>query len=237
MKYELSPLGDSAVIVQLGSDITEKSHHAVRNLSIYLEENPIDGMLDFVPAFTTVTVYYDPIKVWTRTENDASPYEVICAKLGYILENMKRSKPKEAKTVEIPVCYGGEFGPDLEEVAAHNQLTPDEVIDIHSKGEYLVYMLGFAPGFPYLGGMSEQIATPRKETPRQKIPAGSVGIAGSQTGVYPIETPGGWQLIGQTPFALFDIDQDPPTLVEAGDKIRFKPISLSEFESMKEGQE
>lgn len=236
MKYELSPLGDSAVIVQLGNSISEDTHQAVRNLSIYLENTPVEGMIDFVPAFTTVTVYYNPIEVINQ-EKDESPYETVCKRLKRVLETMKLSKSKEAKTVEIPVCYGGELGPDLEEVANHNHLSTDEVIEIHSNGEYLVYMIGFAPGFPYLGGMSEEIATPRKETPRTTIPAGSVGIAGSQTGIYPIETPGGWQLIGQTPYTLFDIDREPPTLLEAGDTIRFKPISLTEFEKWKDGEQ
>ncbi|WP_349409772.1 5-oxoprolinase subunit PxpB [Pseudalkalibacillus sp. SCS-8] len=240
MNYELSPLGDAAVIIQLGTDISLDTHHAVRSLTRYLEDHPIPGTLDLVPAFTSVTLYYNPIQVQDHNDHDSqgehSPYESMCKKLHNILERFEPSSEKEARTIEIPVCYGGELGPDLEEVADHNQLSVDEVIDIHSNGDYLVYMLGFAPGFPYIGGMSEKIATPRRDDPRTSIPAGSVGIAGSQTGVYPIETPGGWQLIGQTPLKLFDLDQDPPTLLEAGDKIRFKPISLSEFKELKEGQ-
>ena len=134
------------------------------------------------------------------------------------------------RTVSIPVCYGGEFGPDLEYVARHNNLTTDEVIHIHSSGEYLVYMIGFAPGFPFLGGLSPKIATPRRPSPRATIPAGSVGIAGMQTGVYPIETPGGWQLIGRTPQKLFLPNENPPSLLQAGDVVKFCPISFQEYQ-------
>ncbi|MCF6136358.1 5-oxoprolinase subunit PxpB [Pseudalkalibacillus berkeleyi] len=238
MKYELSPLGDSAVIVQLGRVISEETHHAVRNVTDYLQDNPIDGMVDYVPAFSSVTIFYIPMEVIQGHSYSkiASPYEIVCEQLKERFDNITFTKRKESRTVEIPVCYEGEFGADLQIVADHNQISVEEVIDIHTSGEYLVYMLGFAPGFPYLGGMSEKIATPRKETPRTSIPAGSVGIAGSQTGIYPIETPGGWQLIGQTPSILFDIEKDPPTLLEPGDTIRFYSISLSEFKNMKEEQ-
>ncbi|MGV3465566.1 MAG: 5-oxoprolinase subunit PxpB, partial [Heyndrickxia sp.] len=135
----------------------------------------------------------------------------------------------ESRVVEIPVCYGGDFGPDLETVASMNGLSTEEVIQIHSSAEYTVYMIGFAPGFPYLGGMSEKIATPRLPSPRLKIPERTVGIAGNQTGVYPIETPGGWQLIGRTPIKLFRPQDEVPSLLHAGDKVRFKPISYEEY--------
>jgi inhibitor of KinA len=137
--------------------------------------------------------------------------------------------------VEIPVCYGGDFGPDLKSVADRNGLTPDEVVTIHCKSTYPVYMIGFAPGFPYLGGMSERISAPRLDTPRERIPAGSVGIAGTQTGVYPIETPGGWRLIGRTPLRLFDAVRDPPSLLQAGDRVRFTAIERGEFDRIRDG--
>jgi inhibitor of KinA len=154
------------------------------------------------------------------------------------LENEQTEKELAHRTVSIPVCYGGEYGPDLEYVARHHNLTPEEVISIHSEGEYLAYMIGFAPGFPFLGGLSEKIATPRRPSPRTSIPAGSVGIAGMQTGVYPISTPGGWQLIGQTPVKLFLPKQNPPSLLQAGDIVKFEPISKEEYQEMqaKEGE-
>ena len=149
------------------------------------------------------------------------------------LLNLRDESLKDQRTVEIPVCYGGDYGPDLEFVAQHNSLTEEKVVAIHSAADYLVYMIGFAPGFPYLGGMSEQIAAPRRESPRLQIPAGSVGIAGAQTGVYPIETPGGWQLIGRTPLELFRPTEDPPTRLRAGDIVRFRPITSEEFDRLR----
>jgi KipI family sensor histidine kinase inhibitor len=141
-------------------------------------------------------------------------------------------EPATPRCVQIPVLYGGDGGPDLDHVADHNSLTVDEVVSIHSRPQYLVYMLGFSPGFPYLGGMDERIETPRLDTPRTIIPAGSVGIAEKQTGVYPTATPGGWQIIGLTPLNFFDPDADPPSLLEPGDLIRFVPIDQDEFDAI-----
>lgn len=178
--------------------------------------------------------FYDPVKISYQHNCDNLPYDFVCSQLQQLLAELKDDKTITPRLVEIPVCYGGEFGPDLEYVAAFNGLTTEEVIHIHSSGDYLVYMIGFAPGFPYIGGMSEKIATPRRETPRLKIPSGSVGIAGKQTGVYPIETPGGWQLIGRTPLKLFRPDEEPPSLLMAGDKIKFVPISYNDYKEMEE---
>jgi inhibitor of KinA len=171
-----------------------------------------------------------------KIETTTLPYETVCEELTTLLEGLSVDQDAEPRIVEIPVCYGGEFGPDLEEVAEHNGITPEEVIDIHSNGEYIVYMIGFAPGFPYIGGMSEKIAAPRRKNPRLKIPAGSVGIAGKQTGVYPIETPGGWQLIGRTPRKLFLPDGHTPSLLQAGDQIKFVQVSQEEFLKMEEDE-
>ncbi|MFC7440482.1 5-oxoprolinase subunit PxpB [Laceyella putida] len=222
---ELTPLGDAAVIIQLGQTIDLETHRKVKTLATLLDQHPIPGMIEQVPAFTTVAVFYDPLK---------TSYKAVCSMLEQIVSKLENPMDVEPRTVEIPVCYGGEFGPDLEFVAEHNRLTPDEVIDIHSNGEYLVYMIGFAPGFPYLGGMSKRIAAPRRESPRLSIPAGTVGIAGTQTGVYPIETPGGWQLIGRTPVALFRPNKNPPSVLQAGDLVRFRPISREEYDAWKE---
>ena len=145
---------------------------------------------------------------------------------------MTDTDSEPAKVVEIPTIYGGEYGPDIEFVAEHNNISIDEVIEIHSSRNYLIYMLGFTPGFPYLGGMSEKIETPRLKTPRTKIPAGTVGIAGKQTGIYPIDSPGGWQLIGRTPVKLYDPFADPPVLLNSGDYLRFVPIDETEYKSI-----
>jgi inhibitor of KinA len=146
-----------------------------------------------------------------------------------------RSRPvPPPRVVEIPTAYGGVFGPDLAFVAGHNGLTEDEVVAIHAGTDYLVYMMGFSPGFTYLGGMSERIAAPRLETPRTAIPAGSVGIAQQQTGIYPVESPGGWRLIGRTPVTLFDPSRNPPVIVDAGDYIRFVPVAPDDYPAIRE---
>jgi inhibitor of KinA len=234
MDYRFHPLGDNAVIIELGEEINIETHQKVNMVTALFDEQPFDWMIEYIPAFTTVTVFYDLLKI-PNFRYYTLPYDFVCEQLKSLLEGIKIGEFSSGRIVEIPVCYGGELGPDLEYVAKYNGITPEEVIHIHSSGNYLVYMIGFAPGFPYIGGMSEKIATPRRESPRLKIPAGSVGIAGKQTGIYPIETPGGWQLIGRTPIKLFRPNDESPSLLKAGDKIRFKPITLEEYERWKVG--
>ncbi|MCA1056118.1 5-oxoprolinase subunit PxpB [Rossellomorea aquimaris] len=233
MNHTLRPLGDSAVVIQLGDSIELNTHEKVKNVTAFFEKNPQDWLLEVIPAFTTVTLYYDPIAILQQTPHEL-PYEGICSVLNDMLSGEIKGDSSSERIIEIPVCYGGEFGPDLEEVARINGLTTEEVITKHSNGDYLVYMIGFAPGFPYVGGLDPALATPRRESPRLKIPAGSVGIAGEQTGVYPIETPGGWQLIGRTPLSLFQPELDTPSLLQAGDRIKFIPISEEEFKNWEE---
>ncbi|MDF2723628.1 MAG: kinase inhibitor [Paenibacillus sp.] len=242
---KMIPLGDQAILVQLGERMDEATCRKVQQFADYVQRHPFNGMVEHVPAFTSVTVHYDSWQVYRsylrqlgasagskpEAEDEASPHEIVAARLTRMLAEMSESEREKPAVVHIPVCYGGEFGPDLDEVARQNGLTGEEVVSIHTSGEYTVYMLGFAPGFPYLGGMSSRIAAPRRPTPRLAIPAGTVGIAGQQTGIYPIETPGGWQLIGRTPVPLFAPDRLPPTLLEAGHIVRFYPISRSEYDS------
>lgn len=231
--FRLYPLGDSAITVQFGDSIDEATHGKVRAFSAYLERHPFPGFVEQVPAFTTLTIYYNP---WVLSEQGLyNPYTRVTEQLQHMLKVAREyGKSAKPRVVEIPVCYNGSFGPDLEYVARYNKLTPQEVIASHARGKYLVYMIGFAPGFPYLGGMSKKLATPRKQQPRARIPAGTVGIAGNQTGIYPIETPGGWQLIGRTPLRLFDPDRAQPSLLQAGDLVRFVPISEEEYWQRKE---
>ncbi|MBY0222469.1 5-oxoprolinase subunit PxpB [Sporosarcina aquimarina] len=232
----IKPLGDSALIVQLGEGIDPSIHKLVGELTRLLEIHPFNGYIESVPAYTSLTVYYNPYIVHQSITDGLpkSPFRYVSVYMENLVQKIGKQPGSEEKLVTIPVVYGGEYGPDLEYVASHHGLSPDEVIEIHSKNEYLAYMIGFAPGFPFLGGMDERIATPRKETPRTSIPAGSVGIAGLQTGVYPLETPGGWQIIGRTPVDLFLPDQQPPTYLQAGYKIRFKSISVREYTRIKE---
>jgi inhibitor of KinA len=219
------PLGDSAIVIQLGNEISEITRQHILSIGNFLEEYSFEGFIEYVPAFTTVTLFYDPL---------VTDYETVEPLLEEMLEELGEEEIKaDTLTVNIPVLYGGLSGPDLSFVATHAGISEAEVIALHTSAEYLVYMIGFAPGFPYLSGLNEKIAVPRKETPRSKIPAGSVGIAGLQTGVYPIETPGGWQVIGQTPIKLFDAERHPPALLKAGGKLRFVAITEEEFEEMK----
>jgi inhibitor of KinA len=242
--FELSPLGDSAIVITLGNEIKYDTHKKIKTLMNSLENNPFIGFIECVPAYTNLTIFYDPLAVYnehkkrkTTDSEFVSPFEVVCSTIEKKLQQVEADKELTHRTISIPVCYGGEYGPDLEYVARHNHLTTDEVIHIHSTGEYLAYMIGFAPGFPFLGGLSNKIATPRRPSPRMTIPAGSVGIAGMQTGVYPISTPGGWQLIGQTPTKLFLPNENPPSLIQAGDFVKFYPISHQEYKEtvLKEG--
>ncbi len=214
------PVGDSALVVEFGDEISEEVNRKVHALAYALEKNPLPGLSEPVPTYRSLLIHYDPLRL---------SCEEVKAFVSDVLQKGEEVLEHESRVVEIPVVYGREFGPDIEFVAEHNGLSVEEVVRIHSTATYLVYMLGFSPGFAYLGGMSEAIATPRLETPRTLVPAGSVGIAGQQTGIYPIATPGGWHLIGRTPLKLFDPERDPPTLLKAGDSVRFVPISEEEY--------
>ncbi len=216
------PAGDSAFLIKFGTTISEETHRQIMAFMNALQENKelADLIVDMVPSYADLMVYY-------HSENCA--YQDFLSKLKEVGSNTISLQQIKTRLVEIPVCYGGIFGEDLTFVAKHNKLKEEDVIQRHSSPTYLVYMLGFTPGFSYLGGMDEKIATPRKEKPRTIIPAGSVGIAGNQTGIYPIESPGGWQLIGRTPVMLFDPASNNPVLLQAGDRIRFSPVDETEF--------
>ncbi len=234
------PLGDSAVSVIFEAAISPQTHRRVRAVCSRLFSAPFTGMIEFVPSFHSVAVYYDGPAVlraypqYISEGEEYYPFPIVAALLEEMLQLAEEQAGPVPRVVSIPVFYGGETGPDLEFVAQHNGLSVQEVIDIHSSADYLVYMLGFAPGFPYLGGLSPSLSLPRRPSPRLVIPAGSVGIAGDQTGVYPLETPGGWQLIGRTPVALFRPDAVPPVRLQAGDLVRFYPVSFSEFLAWKD---
>lgn len=225
------PLGDAAVVVQLGSGMDPSTHTIVTQLISLIEHEPFEGFIEAVPSYNSVTVYYAPLAVCPTyaMQRTKSPYDVVKNYMLHLCLQIDHHITPTHRVIEIPVVYGGEYGPDLAHVASSNGLSIDEVIDIHCTATYLVYMIGFAPGFPFMGGMDERIATPRKHTPRLSIPVGSVGIAGKQTGVYPMETPGGWQIIGRTPLPLFLPNHFPPTLLQSGDEVRFVPISAEQF--------
>lgn len=215
--------GDTSVSVEFGDEIREEINHKIRAFSFTLAESPIPGVVEVVPTYRSLMIHYDPGIVL---------YDDLVRQLKALLGSLDQVRLPPSHVIEIPVLYGGEEGPDLEFVAAHCGLSSDEVVRIHTSADYLIYMLGFTPGFPYLGGMDERIAAPRLKQPRVKIPAGSVGIAGSQTGVYPIDSPGGWQLIGRTPVRLYDPERSKPVLCRAGDYIRFRSIDRKEFNAI-----
>ncbi len=227
MDYPIYPCGDHAVTLQIGQEISEPVNRKVMTALHALDRAALPGVMELVPTYTSVCIHYDPnllsftaLQEWIRQ---------------IPLHDSLQKDPLAGRTVEIPVCYGGDFGPDLEFVAQHNQITAAEVIHRHSAGEYLVYMLGFLPGFSYLGGMDPSISCPRLTSPRTRIPAGSVGIAGGQTGIYPLESPGGWQLIGRTPRKMFQIKEGQPQFtLSAGDRVRFVPIDAETFSRMEE---
>ena len=214
--------GETGIVVELGNEIDPVINTQVHALSRRIERTLALLVEAVIPTYRSLLVVFDPLQI-SRIE--------LISKIQTIADEMKADSVKttDSQVVVIPTLYGGDAGPDLEFVASHNNLTTEEVIRIHSSVAYRIYMIGFTPGFPYLGGMSEKIAAPRLNTPRTKIQAGSVGIAGTQTGLYPVESPGGWQLIGRTPLKVFNPLSQQPFLYSAGDFLKFEPISASEF--------
>lgn len=232
--YEDAPrflwAGDSAVAIQFGDDISPLLASRVHRAAGALEGANLPWLVEVLPSYRSVLAEFDP-----RLISPTAALEVLqdIVKTSDTSDGPRGDEKKaESDIVTIPVCYGGQFGPDLDDVAAHTGLSPDEVIALHSEPLYLVYMIGFTLGFPYLGGMNPRIATPRLATPRTVVPAGSVGIAGNQTGVYPSASPGGWRLIGRTHLRLADPSADPPCLLRAGNRIRFVPVDESTYYSM-----
>lgn len=221
MEYPMIKMtGDTSIAVVFGDEISYEINAKIRALDEALTELQIDGIYETVPTYCALTIHYAP---------EVIRYHELCEEIQKVLAVSHKAQKLNTVVIEIPVLYGGEYGPDLEYVAKHNGLTPEEVVKIHTSAEYLIYMLGFTPGFSYMGGMDTRIATPRLKTPRVLIPAGSVGIAGKQTGIYPIDSPGGWQLIGRTPVKLYDAGRDTPILLDAGLHVKFFSIDEEEY--------
>ena len=217
------PASDHSLLVSFGEQIILKAHHDVARLLRLLQSDPIPGVRNFHPAYCSLLITFDLLR------HSHGSLETLLR--GY-LDRMDKLELPEPRLVEIPVCYDPEFGPDLSDVAASHQTTPENVIELLSAHEYLVYFLGFVPGFAYLGELPEALATPRLATPRRSVPPGSVGIAGRQTGVYPFATPGGWRLLGRTPLAMFRRDREPMNLLAIGDRVRFMPISVRAYQAL-----
>ncbi len=224
-KIRILTAGDSSLLIEFGKEISPEINKRISATVQLMKEQHIEGVVDIIPAFASLLINYDPRVI---------AYDKLVKRMKHLLKMDAKVETGKKRIFEIPVCYGGEFGPDLKNIAEHANLTEQEVIDIHCSRDYLIYMLGFLPGFCYLGGLDERIFTPRLVNPRIRIEAGSVGIGGSQTGIYPMESPGGWQLMGKTPVRTYDPERETPILVEAGDYIRFIPIDRTEYERIKE---
>jgi inhibitor of KinA len=234
-EFQIYYLSEQAVTIEFGQEIAEYLLNAISGFNNLLHAQPFPGFRTTVPAYATLTVFYDPVLVYRADLPGTDCFEKVSGYLNSLNQQKKTTKSVKGNTITIPVCYGGDFGPDLEEVAVLHQLSTADVIKLHSLVTYMVFMIGFVPGFAYLGGMDERLITPRKATPRKAVPAGAVGIAGQQTGVYPLQTPGGWQIIGQTPVKLFDANREQPSLLKAGDMVKFKPIDINEFNKLSAG--
>lgn len=211
--------GEAAVTVELGDTIDLTTNRRVHQLFRRFQQQPLEGVLSVIPTYRSLFVQYDP---WECS------FEKLALHLEELLKPSREDLQPE-EVLEIPVCYGGEFGPDLPFVASHSGLTIKDVIRIHAAPVYHVFMIGFTPGFPYLGGLDSRLFTPRRDTPRIRVLAGSVGIADRQTGIYSLDSPGGWQIIGRSPLKLFDPNRNPPALLHAGMSIRFRPINKDEY--------
>jgi inhibitor of KinA len=214
--------GDTALSVEFGNCIDPAVNAQVQRLFKVLKEQRIPGVLGLISTYRALLIQYDP---W------ACSYERLLQHVEDGLQSEVQGLTADSALFEIPVCYGSEYGPDLEAVAAFHKLLPERVIELHSRPLYSVFMLGFTPGFPYLGGLDERLVTPRRQEPRSSVPAGSVGIADHQTGIYSLDSPGGWQLIGRTPMKLFDLGRTEPFLLKPGDRVKFKPTARDVFGS------
>jgi inhibitor of KinA len=249
---EIVPIGDSALVVRVRQqfeDAPEEALDEVLRVFQVLQRAAIPGIIELAPAYTSVAVFFDPIAIskasakveifdWLKTRiqvsldiNGDGPPSGRLRREGAPAP-ADRIKRKTSRVIEIPVCYDREFAPDLDDVARHAEISTQEVIDSHSSAEYRVACIGFVPGFPFLAGLPKRLATPRRAIPRKEIPPGSVGIGGAQTGIYPLRSPGGWNLIGRTPVKLFDPKKNPPALLCLGDRVRFRAITCEEFESL-----
>jgi inhibitor of KinA len=227
---DIRPLGDQSVIVKLADSVSLEAYHKVQALYCKLQDQPILGVEAVVPAFTTITIFYSVTTLAKRFGVKTDIYQQFHMVLKEYIEKINLECFKFfGKNIEIPVCYEDDYALDLEVVAKQVNLTTDEVVHLHSSTNYHTYMLGFSPGFPFLGTLDQRLTVPRKKSPRLHVPVGSVGIAGAQTGIYSLSTPGGWQIIGCTPIKLYDFYAKRPTLIQMGDKVKFKPINKEEF--------
>ena len=229
-QYKIFPLGDSAITIDFGNLINEEINKKVISLFNYLQHHPLDDIIEAVPAYSSLTIYYDVFAVSQKITNEKSTYEWMKENIENFLSKKIEINAGASEIIRIPVCYDEGLGIDLKWMAEEKNISIDEIIRIHCSKKYRVYMLGFLPGFAYMGEVDEKISVPRKPQP-QSISAGSVGIAGKQTGIYPFNSPGGWQIVGRTPLKLFAANKTDPCLLKAGNEVEFYSITKDEFEN------
>ncbi|HUF19238.1 MAG TPA: 5-oxoprolinase subunit PxpB [Burkholderiales bacterium] len=234
LHLSFSPLGDRALLVELASEPGPETSASVRAIADRVRTMALPGVSDIVPAFCSVALHYDPA-VLGEADSERTPYDALVLRLQESLFDADALPQEDGRLHEIPVAYGGRFGEDLDELAATLEMGADTLIELHCATTYSVYMLGFAPGFPYLGPLDHRLIVPRRDSPRTQVPAGSVAVANAYTAVYPLNLPGGWHLLGRTPLTLFDPNRDPPALLSAGDRVRFVPIDAAEFARLENG--
>ena len=228
--YTIFPLGDSALTIDFGNVISRDINRYVLALFYYFKKKNIYGVVDIVPAYSSVSIYYDVGLVRSSIPGKTA-FEIIKAQAEEGLKEDLEYEPAHQRKISIPVCYSGAFAPDIELIASEKKLSIDKIVELHTEPVYSVYMIGFLPGFPYMGEVNDAIAIARKTEPRRLVAAGSVAIAGKQTGIYPLDSPGGWQIIGRTPLKIFNKDHSEPVLLQPGDEIQFYSITENEFES------
>jgi len=237
---EIIPLGDSALVVRVREqfeDAPEEALDEVLRVFQLLQRAAIPGVIELAPAYTSVAVFFDPIAVARAAAAPCETFAWLVRRISATVAGVDypgRRKRAAARVTEIPVCYDPEFGFDMDRVAEHTKLSERQIVDLHSTAEYRVACIGFVPGFPFLAGLPKKLAMPRRDIPRKEIPPGSVGIGGAQTGIYPLRSPGGWNLIGRTPLKLFDLTKVPPTILRPGDHVRLRAITREEFEAFKQ---
>jgi KipI family sensor histidine kinase inhibitor len=224
-KMQFLNMGDRGLLLEFGDEITQEINEKVRRMALAIRSEAVPGIAEVVPTYRSLLVLYDPLILSVID---------LRKKLGSIEEGLQQSPLPEPGLTRIPVVYGGKYGPDLDSVAEYHRSMPDEIVRLHCSKTYLIYLIGFMPGFPYMGELPEGLVTPRLKTPRLSVPAGSVAIAQKQTGIYPMDSPGGWQILGRTPVKMFDPAKDPPAYLRMGDRVQFYPIDEKEFEEWRE---
>jgi inhibitor of KinA len=229
--HHIYPVGDSAITIELEKIIDEDINRQILSLFNCLQQNNIFGVIDIIPAYSSITLVYDVASI--KNKINSSAYHCMHQQIISVINDCDINQKQTSRLIEVPVCYDISLGIDLEEMSTQKNISIEEIIRIHTSKTYRVYMIGFLPGFAYMGKVDETIVTPRKQQPRTNIVAGSIGIAGEQTGIYPLNSPGGWNIIGQTPIKMFDAERETPIYLQAGDEVKFIAISLHEFNDLK----